>query len=173
MNNNSGKDKFEQIVSDVKSFRKQDTGTEIEDNYIKIVLFTLNDDYYAFIGKNIKEVLPYEEITYIPGCPDFVYGIINVRGDIESVLNIHKLIGLPESQPTQKTRIAIAEGSQLRSGILIDSIEDVVDILEDAVQPPISTLEESIKKFVLGKINYDRKIVTIMDVEKIFTQIQK
>jgi purine-binding chemotaxis protein CheW len=166
-----GEEKFEKIVDDIKKKQSEEKDTQVETAYAKIVIFTLNKDYYAFPGTNIKDLIQYEEITFVPGCPDFISGIINVRGDIESVINVHKLMGLKESGYSNKTRIAIAVGDDIRSGILVDSVEDVIDVPIDAIHPPISTLDRTMKDFVTGKLDYNGHVVTLLNVNKIFGKI--
>ena len=79
----------------------QNNVIRVEEEKIKLVIFSLRGDYYAFYGKQVKEILRFREITYVPGCPDYIMGIINVRGDIESVLNLHLMMGIPETEQTR------------------------------------------------------------------------
>ena len=97
------KEKADRILAEVKKLREKKTVT-VEEETIKIVIVTLANDYYAFFGDDVKKILPHKEITYVPGSPSFIHGIINVSGDIESVVNIHKLLSLSEAQTTRKTR---------------------------------------------------------------------
>lgn len=154
--------------------RKQsaDIAETIEEK-IEIVIFTLGQDYYAFYGHTVKEILPYEKVTYVPGCPETIVGIINVRGDIESVVNLHKMIGIPESRVSRKTRIIIAADKDIRSGILTDSVEDVLSVPLSGIKKPISTLDKSVKEFAIGgETLYDKKYVTLLDLSKIFAKVQ-
>jgi purine-binding chemotaxis protein CheW len=110
-------------------------------------------------------------IFYVPGSPDFILGVINIRGDIESVIAINKFLGLSEPGVTQSSRIAIASTEEMRSGVLVDSIEDVVDIPVSALKLPIATLDQSQKEFVAGEFTYNEKNITLLDIGKIFGRI--
>jgi len=109
----------------------------------------------------------------VPGCPDSIIGIINVRGDIESVINLHKMLGIPESRMNRKTRIMIAAEKEIRSGILADSVEDVLSVPVSSVSQPISTLDKSVKEFAVGgETLYNGKYVTLLDIGKIFAKFR-
>jgi len=106
--------KNERILAEVEKRKRQAQSAEAVEEKTEMVIFTLGDDVYAFYGHHVKEILPYEKITLVPGCPDSIIGIINVRGDIESVINLHKLIGIPESRISRKTRIIIAAEQEIK-----------------------------------------------------------
>ncbi len=143
----------------------------VDEKKVELVIFSLLEDYYAFIGSDIKEILPVESISYVPGSPDFILGIINVRGDIESVFDIHKFLGLPDVKIVRNSRIAIADKDGVRSAILVDSVEDVINVPANSIKPPISTLDKFIQEFVLGETTYNKKNVTVFDIGKIFGKL--
>ncbi len=163
--------KSDLIISEVRRRKSQGEVVDVDEEVVKLVTFTLRDEVYAFLGEDIREILPCDNITFVPGSPDFILGIINVRGDIESVINLHKLTGLPIGKTTGQSRIAIGEKEGIRSGILVDSIEDVADIPKTAIKPPVSTINSSIREFVAGEILMGDKSVTILDLCKIFRKI--
>ncbi len=165
------KNKSDHILAEVKQRKKKGEIVDVTEEKIKLVIFSLLDDYYAIYGNDIKEILLVEKITFVPGSPDYILGIINVRGDIESVLNINKLIGLPDCKIDKSSRIVIASNVDMRSGILVDSVIDVVDVPKRSITPPISTLGEALKAFVVGEVVYGDKSITQLDITKIFERI--
>lgn len=165
------KKKSDRILAEVKQRKGKETIVDVEEEKVKLVVFCLLDDYYAFDALDVKEVLPVGKITYVPGSPDFILGIINVRGDIESVLNIHKFLELPKGKTNKNSRIAIAVKGDVQSGILLDSVVDVIDVPKSSIKPPISTLSKSIREFIAGETTYNNKNTTLLDVGKIFGKI--
>lgn len=165
------KKKSDLIVDEIEKRRVREKVVDVEEEQVKLVIFLLLDDYYAFYGGDVKEILPPANIFYVPGSPDFIAGVINVRGDIESVININKFLGLPDSANTQKKRIAIAVSGNTRSGILMDGIADVIDVPFGSIKPPLSTIEGSKKDFIAGELFYNGRNVTVLDVGKIFARI--
>lgn len=157
----------------MKKRKEAEKIVKTETEKAELVIFIINEDYYAFYGSDIKEILPYEQIAFVPGCPDYIIGIINVRGDIESVIDLHRMMNLPEIEINKSTRIIIAEKNGIRSGILVDSVEDVIEVAVEAIKHPIATLDKRIKEFAIGgETIYADKYVTILDIGKIFEKIQ-
>lgn len=166
------KNKTEKILEQINKKRSREQVIETEEEKVELVIFTLAGDFYAFYGTNVKEILPYEYITYVPGCPDYIIGIINVRGDIESVLNIHKLMGVSEKKPDKYFRIIMAVNEEILSGILVDSVEDVIEVPLSYIKHPISTLDKKIKELAVGgEMIYGEKYVNILDISKIFNKL--
>ncbi len=165
------KNKSDYILAEVKERKKKGKIVDVTEEKIKLVIFSLLDDYYAICGNEIKEIMLVKKITFVPGSPDYILGIINVRGDIESVLNLNKLLGLPDCKIDKNSRIIIASNVDMRSGILVDSVVDVVDIPKRSITPPISTLSETLKDFVVGEVVYGDKSVTQLDIIEIFESI--
>jgi purine-binding chemotaxis protein CheW len=162
--------KSDLLLEKLKKRRETEKIVEVEEEHVKIVFFSLLNDYYAFYGSDIKEILPLTKIFYVPGSPDYILGIINVRGDMESVVNINKFLGLPDFKSSQKNRIAMAEKDGVRSGILVESIEDVIDMPVSSIKPPLSTLDKTVKEFVAGELIYKDKNVTLLDIGRIFAR---
>lgn len=165
--------KNERILAEVEKRKHQAHSAEAAEEKVELVIFTLGDDFYAFYGHHVKEILPYEKITFVPGCPDAIIGIINVRGDIESVINLHKIFGIPESRMSRNTRIMIAAEKEIRSGILADSVEDVLSVPVSSVSQPILTLDKSVKEFAVGgETLYNGRYVTLLDIGRIFAKFR-
>ena len=164
--------KSDRMLAEIKKRMDEAETINVEEEKALVVIFRLHGDCYAFWGDDIKEILLPEEIVYVPGCPEFIDGIINVRGDIESVLNLHKLMGLEESSLTGATRIIIAEKDGIRSGIRVDSVEDVIEVPTETIKPPIPTLDKAIREFSLGGERFFAdEYVSILDVGKMFKMI--
>ena len=171
MGNDSGKNKSDLILEEIMRRKEKEKIVNVEEKQVKVVIFSLRGEFYAFYGEYIKEILPLMTIHYVPGSPDFIPGVINVRGEIESVININRFLGLPDAPNPPGSRIALAVADGIRSGILVDSIEEVLDIPASLVKPPLDTLSKSIKEFVTGEFIHKEKLVTILDVGKIFGKI--
>ena len=167
----TGENRSDLILNELKKNAKKKEIRTLDEETVKTVVFTLNGDYYAFCGQDVKEIIPYTDIYFVPGAPDFMLGVINIRGDIESVISINGLLGMPYSETNKNSRIAIVENNGHRSGILLDSIEDVVDIPESSVKPPLSTLSDAVREYVAGETLHKGKSVIVINAEKIFKKI--
>lgn len=148
--------------------KRLDSVVDVNEETVKIVVFTLAGDYYAFNGEDVKEILPRPPISYVPDAPDYILGLINVRGDIESVIGLNHFLGLALTEPAASNRIIVAFKGDIRSGVLVDAVSDVVDVPVSAVKPPLSTLGSAVREFVSGVVEWGGKSIAMLDVGRIF-----
>ena len=124
----------------------------------RLLLFSLGDGLYGAQVSYIREIVPDQEKNPLPGAPDFIPGIINIRSDVVKIIDIRRIIPLGEEQAKKKIIVFITEDAQsTRFGILVDEVHGIMDIPEKAV----SYLDRSDTKiqnnFMLGfmKISLD------------------
>ena len=141
---------------------------EVDEKRVMIVVLSMGHARFAMHGSVVKEILYKPGIFPVPGAPSTVLGIINVRGDIESVIDINMLFGYPDAKPGRSNRVIIAEAGGIRTGVLVDSIDDVVDVPESAISPPLSTLDDMIRDFVSGEVLVGDSNITLLNPETIF-----
>jgi len=160
-----------QTLDDVLLAKEHNTNADIVDigqTMIKLVIFTLDENWYAFLGKNVKEVLSDIAVSALPGCPLSLEGVINVRGDIESVISLRHLFQYPPIENMDKTRILLGSSEAMRSGIRVDTVEEILSITEDSIVEPPATLPPYMAPIVSGVIQLNDQTVTILDLDKIF-----
>lgn len=155
--------KSELIIDDLKRRQRTKEVVDVEEERVKVVIFFCGRKRYAFYGTDIREILPTSEISWVPGLPDYLPGLINVRGDIESVIDIRHFLG-EEIVDHGKRLIAMAVRGDFHSGIMIDSIEDVVDIPRSTIHPPLATLNGAVRDLVIGEIEYGGETISLLDV---------
>lgn len=136
-----------------------------EDNAVdtvKHVTFTLADEHYAVNAASVNEVLRYSEITPVPGAPAFVLGIINLRGDVVTVVDARRVFGLPESEVTGQSRIVVIELEDYIIGVLVDRVTAVVDLREDHIESSPNTGNDAANRFIHGVYNEDDEALLIL-----------
>lgn len=147
---------------------------DVDEAQVKLVVFTLGERWFAFHGEAIREVLADSEVYFLPGCPPSMEGVINVRGDIESVIRLRAVLGLPDGETSANSRILLAKAgtlrSGLRSGLRVDRVEDVLDVAQSAVQAPPHTLPENLRARVRGIVMYRGHAVHLLDVSTILAE---
>jgi purine-binding chemotaxis protein CheW len=158
--------KSELILGELKKRQRTKEVVDVEEERVKVVIFLCGVNLYAFYGKDIREILPTCDISWVPALPDYLPGLINVRGDIESVIDLRHFLG-EEKGDHCKCLIAMAVRGDFRSGVMIDSIEDVVDIPLSKILPPLSTLNGSARDLVIGEIEYGGKTISLLDIDKL------
>ncbi len=142
-----------------------------EEKYENFLVCSLDNTLFAFHSTYITKVEPYVHITYVPGCPEYVLGVIHIRGKIESVLDLRTILGLVKKEPDSKSRIILFKTDKLDSGFLVDSVEDIVSIPQSALQQPLSSLPDAIKLLISGEFHHKNKHIVILDMDKLSEEI--
>ena len=159
------------ILAAVEQREEQERIIAFEEPKIQVVVFLLAHNYYAFYGEAIKEILTVAEITYVPGMPEYLLGVMNVRGEIESVLDLRSVFGLPAAPLTPHSRIMLGQAQALRSGLLVDSVADVLEIPADRIHQPEGVLEADRTAYLAGESTYREHALMILDLAKIFEKL--
>ena len=145
----------------------------VDEPTLKLVIFALGEDWFAFYGERIREILAQADLFFVPGCPPSLEGVINVRGDIESVIRPHEMLHLPDSGAGRASAILLGRGGGMSSGIRVDRVVDVVDVPQSSIRPPPSTLPEHMRVLVLGVLRFQDRPVAVLDLDKMFSDYAK
>lgn len=145
----------------------------VDEPVIKLVIFELGGEWFALPGEAIREILPQVDVHFVPGCPPSLEGVINVRGDIESVIRLSELLGKPLAEPAAASVILRGVGGGMRSGIRVDRVVDVLDKVQSAIQPSPATLPEHLRHIVSGLTQHQSNPVVILDLNRIFEDYQR
>lgn len=134
----------------------------------KLVIFQLCGRHFAFHGERIREILADAEVFFVPGCPGSLDGVINVRGDIESVIRLDRLLNLGEMAMQPSTILLGRSTNGVSSGIRVERVVEVADLPQSLIQPPPSALPEALRPFVTGALEFAGLAVTVLDLDALF-----
>ena len=141
-----------------------------KDEVLRWVTFQLDKEMYGVNVMQVREVLRYSDIAPVPGAPAYVLGIINLRGNVVSVIDTRMRFGLPPAEVTDNTRIMIIESERQTVGILVDSVAEVVDLnTKDIDDTPNVGTEES-AKFICGVCNRNDELLILIDLYKLLSE---
>ena len=126
----------------------------------KYISFNLNEGLYCIALDFVKEVLKDTSITNVPGTPDFIEGIMNLRGDYITVINLKKFIGLDSSHIQDKKPVVIIKCNELKLALLIDKINELFEFQEDKVI-------EASEGYFSNEFMYNENLYTVLNIEKI------
>lgn len=141
-----------------------------DDEVIQWVTFRLADEVYATEVMQVREVLRISEITPVPGAPMYVLGIINLRGNVVTVLDTRRRFGLPDKEPDDAARILIMEAGEQVFGMLVDSVAEVVYLKSSEIDSSPSVGNEESSRFIQGVYSRDGDLLILVDMNKILTQ---
>jgi purine-binding chemotaxis protein CheW len=158
------------ILDEINRLQKEKDLVAVEEAQVKVVVFICGGGRYGFLGAKVQEILPPREISWVPGLPDYLPGLINVRGDIESVLDLRVVLGLGPADPPRCFIAMVVDGG-CRFGVLIDAVEDVTDVPASGIRPPLSSLSGPIRDLVAGELQVGPGVVTLLDAGKLAARI--
>jgi purine-binding chemotaxis protein CheW len=136
---------------------------------LRWVTFRLGNEKYGINVMQVQEVLRVTEIAPVPGAPSYVLGIINLRGNVVTVIDTRLRFGLESTTMDDSTRIVIIEAEDQVVGILVDSVAEVVDLQTSDIEsaPNVGTEESS--KFIQGVASHDSELLILVDLNKLLT----
>jgi purine-binding chemotaxis protein CheW len=126
--------------------------------------------FYGLHASSIESIVPIADITYVPGTPSWILGVVNVRGEIESVLDLRAVLGLGRTEITPESRLLITHDGDLRSGLLVDQVVDIAEIPQAGIHAPPHPLEGGKGIYVAGEAEYAASSLVILKLAEIFRQ---
>ncbi len=139
------------------------------DEVLQWVTFKLNSETYGINVMQVQEVLRYSEIAPVPGAPMYVLGIINLRGNVVTVIDTRQRFGLESSDVTDNTRIVIIEAEKQVIGILVDSVAEVVYLKASDIDDAPNVGNEDSARFIQGVSNREGELLILVDLNQLLS----
>jgi len=139
------------------------------DEIVQWVTFRLADETYGINVMQVQEVLRVSEIAPVPGAPHYVLGIINLRGNVVTVVDTRIRLGLEATEVTDASRIVIIEGSKHVVGILVDCVAEVVDLRASDLESAPNVGNDESAKYIQGVASRDNELLILVDLNKLLT----
>ena len=144
------------------------------DQTLQYLTFQLENETFGVDVHKVREVLDAISITRVPRTPDYMLGVINLRGSVVPVIDLRQRFGLTQIDRTRDTCIVVLEvnldGEQIVVGAQTDAVDEVLDIREEQIEPPPKLGTQVNVDFILGmgKVN-DESFAMLLDIDKLFT----
>ncbi len=158
-----------------RAFSIEDAMKEVRDAPIEmreeapvrhLMTFTLGNGTYAFDLAYMKKIRWAKDITPVPGLPPYILGITNTQGEIISVVDLKTLLGIQSETPSRAS-IMIAGMKGVDVGLLVDSVDDLIDLPLKSIDPPMITFEKEYTDFIDGEARLNDRLVVILNYERI------
>ena len=135
--------------------------------------FTMAGGEYGVGILTVKEILQFAEVTRVPSTPRSIRGVINLRGSVVPVVDLAFKLGMPEAAPTARTCILVVEaslaGKPTVTGLMVDSVSEVVDLGPEDVEPPPNFGTNIRVDHLLGMGKVGRRFVLLLDIDRIIS----
>ncbi|MDD3437147.1 MAG: chemotaxis protein CheW [Candidatus Gastranaerophilales bacterium] len=139
----------------------------------KLLTFSLGEEGYGVSILKVKEIIGMLEITPVPKTPEFIKGVINLRGKIIPIMDLRIKFGMEQQQYDERTCIIVVEidfkGVQKLLGVVVDMVSEVVTVSDDQIEPPPEYGKTAEHNFILGIGKIKERVVIILDIEEVFS----
>jgi purine-binding chemotaxis protein CheW len=139
------------------------------DEVLQWVTFKLDCETYGINVMQVQEVLRYSEIAPVPGAPLYVLGIINLRGNVVTVIDTRQRFGLNPADITDNTRIVIIEAEKQVIGILVDSVAEVVYLKASDIDEAPNVGNDESARFIQGVSNREGELLILVDLNQLLS----
>ncbi|MCP3909103.1 MAG: chemotaxis protein CheW [Oceanicoccus sp.] len=145
------------------------TAKNADDPMLQWVTFRLEGEIYGINVMQVQEVLRYTEIAPVPGAPAYVLGIINLRGNVVTVIDTRHRFGLPTTEVTDQTRVVIIEADSHVVGILVDAVAEVVYLRQSEIETAPNVGNDESARFIQGVCNKNNQLLILVELDKLLT----
>jgi len=139
----------------------------------QLLTFMLEDEVFGLEISKVREVLDFTAVTKVPQTPDFMLGVINLRGSVVPVVDMRLKFGMTQTVTTVNTCIIIVEididGETTVLGALADSVQEVMDLDQNQIEPPPRIGTRLKTKFIKGMGKRESQFIIILDIDKVFS----
>ena len=140
-----------------------------DDPVLQWVTFHLAGETYVVNVMQVQEVLRHTEIAPVPGAPSYVLGIINLRGNVVTVIDTRHRFGLEPGEIADNTRIVIIEAEKHVVGILVDSVAEVVYLRQSEIETAPNVGNDDSAKFIQGVCHKNGELLILIELNKLLT----
>lgn len=140
---------------------------------LQFVTFKLAEEEYALDILRVQEINRMTEITPLPNSPDYIEGVINLRGKVIPVVNLRKIIGFNAKEMDFKSRVIVLHAGGVTFGIVVDSVSEVLRIPSDTVEPPPPMASGIGSEYIKGIGRIDDRLLILMDIDRLFSADKK
>jgi purine-binding chemotaxis protein CheW len=160
---------------DIRDLRKNKAGqlATVPAEEKQYLTFTLNQELFAVVIHNIKEIIEYAGVTEVPLMPSFMHGVINMRGSVVPVIDLTVRFGKGRSQIGRRSCVVILEvffgGEYHDMGVLVDAVNEVIEIAATQIEPAPEFGAKVRSEFIAGIGKINEKFVIILDVNHVLS----
>ena len=157
---------FMDLEEYILQYSRRGEGQE-EEETAPILFATIAGKAIAFSQGGVKEVARCDSIIPIPGMPDYVLGLVNLRGEFEALLDFRPLVSMPRDPLPAVFEALLGVLGDVRAAIYIDAVRGLVDFPRSQIIPPPPDLGDRLKELIIGEIAYEDDKIPLLDFSKV------
>jgi len=140
---------------------------------LQLVSFNLGKEEFAVDILKIQEINRMVEITKVPRSPEFVEGVINLRGKVIPIIDLRKRFSLPESESTRQTRIVVVDIDNKIVGLVVDAVSEVLRLPAKTVEPPPPIVAGIDSEYISGVGKLEDRLLILLELDKVLSKDEK
>jgi len=148
----------------------QSAQTEIHSNTVELATFYVGDALCGMDILKVQEINKLIEMTRVPQAPEYVLGILNLRGEIVTIIDLGKKLGLKSTEISDKTRNIIVNSNEEHIGLMVEQISDVIQADWEKVEAPPANIGDVQGKYFTGVFKTKDRLIGMLDVEKVLEE---
>jgi purine-binding chemotaxis protein CheW len=157
----------------MKRLSQRSTAVVAEPEQQQFLTFFLGGELFAISILVVKEIIEYGQLTAVPMMPEFIRGVLNLRGQVLPVVDLAARFGRAQSEVARRTCVVIVEmdndGDKQDVGVVVDSVSAVMDIAASAIQPAPAFGAKIRADFISGMVEVDNRFVIILNVDQVLS----
>lgn len=135
----------------------------------KYLTFALGQEAFGLEILKVREIIGMMEITAVPRTPDYVQGVINLRGNVIPVIDLRLKFGMPPVEHTDETCVIVVQVDQIDMGIIVDRVSEVLNIVEEDIEDPPQFGVDVDTRFILGMGKAEKHVTILLSISKVLT----
>ncbi len=135
----------------------------------KIIVFQLKDEEFGVPVQQVGSIERMQHITRVPSTPEFVQGVMNLRGVVTPIIDLRTRFDLESKENDESTRIIIVHFNDMEVGLIVDSANDVIDIPKDAIEPPPEVVGTVEAEYIQGVAKLEKRLLILLDLQKVLS----
>jgi len=153
----------------IEAAEQQGIRTSFSSDDQQFLTFNLAEEFYGVDILKVQEIKGYTNVTKIPNTPDYLKGVLNLRGTIVPIVDLRMKFGMGVTEPTSFTVVVVVNVRNRVMGFLVDAVSDVLDLNAKDIQPPPEMGNTVDITFVAGIGNTNDHLVTLLDIDRVLT----
>jgi purine-binding chemotaxis protein CheW len=144
-----------------------------DEELLQLVTFSIGEEEFGVEILKVQEIIRMLEITRVPKAPDFVEGVINLRGKVIPVIDLRLRFGLTAKEHDKKTGIIVIEINQMIVGFVVDSVSEVLRIPSSTIEPPPPVISGLDSEYISGVGKLDDRLLIMLDLNRLLSKEEK
>jgi len=140
---------------------------------LKQVIFKLDNEEYGLDIMKVNGIEKYQEVVKVPNSPEYIEGIINLRGEVLPVYSLRKKFALEQKEPDDETKIIVVFTNNMKIGFVVDSVVEILNIEEEDVESAPRLVTGINRKYISSVAKQDQRMIILIDIDLIVSDEEK